>query len=94
MVRTTYAVGKNTFRNRWVIYKEEKQIGFTHDKEKAVKRAKKKARNNKPSEVIVQGKGIRRYGASEETDYIKKKNPEAYEEKIKPSFKGFLEVDE
>lgn len=94
MVRICYDVGKNTFRNRWVVSIGGKIIAHFKEKEKAINYTKKKAKKNKPSVVVVQGKGIRRYGASEETDYIKKKNPEEYEEKIKPSFKGFLEVDE
>jgi len=88
--RTTYDVGKNTFRNRWVVLKNTERIAVFHDKQKAVDYAKKKAKKNKPSEVVVEGKGVRRYGKNLVDKRIKETFPETYD-KRESSFNGFVE---
>lgn len=69
--RNKYTVGYNSFRNHWVVYLEDgmggRRRGIYQKKKDAVKKARKLAKNDKPSELLV-GKRTGQ-GFTEETMY-------------------------
>lgn len=65
--RVSYFVGYDSFRNRWRVRREKKEVGSSKTKKEAVKMARKKAKDNKPSELVVANKAGTK--ATEETAY-------------------------
>ena len=63
----TYVVGYNTFRNRWIVRREQERVASARKKKPAVKHARKIAKSNRPSELIVGRKDGT--GFTEETIY-------------------------